>query len=47
MLKHFINLFYHNSFFKKLIPTMVYCLQKELEGFETVLDTGCGPDSPL
>lgn len=46
-MKSLIKKLYHNPFFQKVFPTMVYCLQKELLDCETVLDLGCGPDSPL
>lgn len=41
------NLFYHSPFFSKIFPTLVYCLKKELADCQTVLDLGCGPDSPI
>lgn len=42
-----INLLYHNKFFARLFHTSVYCLRRELRGCRSVLDLGCGPDSPL
>lgn len=42
-----INKFHNHPFFGRLFHTIVYCLQKELSDCETVLDLGCGPDSPL
>ncbi len=30
-----------------LFHTLNYCLEKEMNGMESVLDLGCGPDSPL
>jgi len=33
--------------YKKLFPTWICCLRKELAGSRTVLDLGCGYDSPL
>lgn len=44
------NLFkfiYHSKFFSRLFPTTVYCLQNALADSQSVLDLGCGPDSPL
>lgn len=38
---------YHSRFFSAIMPTTVSLLQKELKGCKTVLDLGCGPDSPL
>ena len=46
-LNNLINHFYHNKFLSQLFHTVVYCLQKELEDCESVLDIGCGPSSPL
>jgi len=33
--------------FKNLFPQFVDRLKKELEGCKTVLDLGCGPNSPI
>ncbi|KKS42411.1 MAG: Methyltransferase type 11 [Candidatus Kuenenbacteria bacterium GW2011_GWA2_42_15] len=41
------NLFYHSPLLNKFFPTLVHCLKKELADCETVLDLGCGADSPL
>lgn len=30
-----------------LFHTLVYCLKQELQGCDSVLDLGCGPDSPV
>ncbi len=38
---------YHNPFLSGIFHTLVFCLQKELCDCESVLDLGCGPDSPL
>ncbi|MBI3558924.1 class I SAM-dependent methyltransferase [Candidatus Gottesmanbacteria bacterium] len=46
-MERLINLFYKNPFWEKIIPTQVYCLKKELENCRSVLDLGCGPDSPV
>lgn len=42
-----INRFYHNEFSGRVFHTLVYCLQKELKDCQSVLDIGCGPNSPL
>ena len=42
-----IKKLYSNKIFEKLFPTLNYCLKKELRDCETVLDLGCGPDSPI
>jgi SAM-dependent methyltransferase len=34
-------------FYEKLFPQFVHLLRRELEGCETVLDLGCGKNSPL
>jgi len=46
-LANLINQFYHNKFFSRIFHTTVYCLQRELEDCQSVLDIGCGPNSPL
>lgn len=42
-----IGKIYHNPIFENVFKTVVYTLKKELADCETVLDLGCGPDSPL
>jgi SAM-dependent methyltransferase len=46
-MKKIIDKIYHNHFFAWLFPTTVFCLRKNLESCESVLDLGCGPSSPL
>ena len=46
-LNSLISRFYHSNFFSRIFHTTVYCLQRELENCESVLDVGCGPNSPL
>ena len=46
-LNNFINRFYFNKFLSRFFHTTVYCLQRELEDCETILDIGCGPSSPV
>lgn len=38
---------YHNRFVSRLFHTSVYCLKRELENCNSVLDLGCGSDSPI
>ncbi|MFA5828046.1 MAG: methyltransferase domain-containing protein [Candidatus Shapirobacteria bacterium] len=38
---------YSNTTIGKIFHTLVNCLQNELLDCETVLDLGCGPDSPI
>jgi SAM-dependent methyltransferase len=42
-----IRRLYHSQFVARLFHTTVYCLQRELADCETVLDLGCGPQSPV
>ena len=42
-----LNRVYHNRTMARLFHTTIHCLQKELAGCESILDLGCGPDSPL
>lgn len=46
-MKKLISKLYHNPVVSFIFPTVVHCLQKELSDCETVLDLGCGPDSPI
>ena len=46
-MKELLKVLYHNKMIRKLIPTLVYCLEKELRDCDSVLDLGCGSDSPL
>lgn len=43
----FIENLYHNLFLKRIFHTLIYCLERELRGCRTVLDVGCGPNSPI
>ena len=38
---------YHNPIMERLFHTTVHCLKTELNGCESGLDLGCGPQSPL
>ena len=42
-----VSLIYHNKLFETIFPTHVYVLKQELKDCESVLDLGCGPNSPL
>ena len=42
-----VSSIYHNKIFETIFPTHVYVLKKELKDCQSVLDLGCGPDSPL
>lgn len=46
-MKNIITKLYYNLITEKLFHTLVYCLKKELNDCESVLDLGCGPSSPL
>lgn len=47
IIQKLIKLFYHLPPFERLFHTTVYLLKSELTGCQTVLDLGCGPDSPI
>jgi 2-polyprenyl-3-methyl-5-hydroxy-6-metoxy-1,4-benzoquinol methylase len=42
-----IEKLYHNSFISRVFHTSVYCLTEELAGGGSVLDIGCGSNSPI
>jgi len=42
-----INNLHKSKILGKIFHTLDYCLQKELSDCESVLDLGCGPNSPL
>jgi len=42
-----VSSIYHNKLFETIFPTHVYVLKQELKDCQSVLDLGCGPDSPL
>lgn len=42
-----INFLYHNRFVESTFHTLVHELKMELKDYKSVLDLGCGPDSPL
>ncbi|OGI28215.1 MAG: hypothetical protein A2420_04080 [Candidatus Moranbacteria bacterium RIFOXYC1_FULL_44_13] len=46
-MKNLTNKLHESRFLGRIFHTVIYCLQKELEDCESVLDLGCGPSSPL
>jgi len=42
-----IDKLYHNKLISRLFHTVVYCLKRELADCHSVLDLGCGSDSPI
>jgi len=42
-----IKTLYNNYIFERIFHTTAYSLKKELKSCESVLDLGCGPDSPI
>lgn len=42
-----IKKLYHNKLISRLFHTSVFCLKRELKDCYSVLDLGCGPDSPI
>lgn len=46
-MERYIQKVYHNKLISRLFHTSVYCLQRELKSWYSVLDLGCGPDSPV
>lgn len=42
-----IKKFYHNLTISRIFHTLVYCLKRELKDCDSVLDLGCGLDSPI
>lgn len=47
MLNKLIFFIHNNSFFKNIFKTLNYCVESSLKDCDTVLDIGCGPDSPI
>ena len=41
------DLFYHNRILSRLFRTLPHVLQTELRDCHTILDLGCGPNSPI
>ena len=46
-MERIVKRFYHNSVISRVFHTLVYCLKRELKDCHSVLDLGCGPDSPI
>ncbi|MBU3957248.1 class I SAM-dependent methyltransferase [Patescibacteria group bacterium] len=42
-----IKKLYYNELISHLFHTLLYCLKQELKECQSVLDLGCGPDSPV
>ena len=42
-----VSSIYHNKLLETIFPTLVYVLKQVLKDCQSVLDLGCGPDSPL
>lgn len=42
-----IKKLYHYKLISKIFHTLVYCLKRELKDCRSVLDLGCGPESPI
>lgn len=42
-----IRKLYHDPFVSRVFHTLVYCLKRELRNCDSVLDLGCGADSPV
>lgn len=42
-----IKQLYYNRLLSRLFHTLVYCLKRELKDCQSVLDLGCGSDSPI
>lgn len=42
-----IKRLYYNELISRIFHTLVYCLKRELRDFDSVLDLGCGADSPI
>lgn len=43
----YFDRFYNFGIFAKVFHTLIYCLNKELKDCDSVLDLGCGSDSPI
>lgn len=46
-MKRWLEWLYQNKLISSFFHTSVYCLKRELSDCSSVLDIGCGPDSPL
>ena len=42
-----IKKLYYQSLISYIFRTPIYCLKRELKDCQSVLDLGCGPNSPL
>lgn len=46
-MKRIIDFLYRQHFWNQICHTLIYSLQEALKNCKSVLDIGCGPDSPL
>jgi len=46
-MERIIKSLYHHPVISRIFHTLVYCLKRELKDCDSVLDLGCGPDSPI
>jgi len=46
-LEGIIKHLYHHPIISRIFHTLVYCLKRELRDCDSVLDLGCGPNSPI
>lgn len=46
-MKSLVDAIYHNPLAARLLHTTIHCLGQELSGCDSILDLGCGPNSPL
>lgn len=46
-MKDFVLKLYRCRPLSAIFHTLIYCLQRELKGSKSVLDLGCGPNSPI
>lgn len=46
-MEEIIKRLYHQPLISRIFHTLVYCLKRELKDCNSVLDLGCGPDSPI
>lgn len=46
-MEQLIKKLYHNTIISKIFHTLLFCIKRELNGCDSVLDLGCGSDSPI
>lgn len=47
IINRLINFFYFNPILARVFHSLVFCLRGEIDGYRSVLDLGCGSDSPV